>query len=212
MRKQAITMLSVVLLVSLAGCSFLSGPVEFDASKATIADETVEATGYEEAEVEEQVIEREFSRAGVTKEIRVTNWAAMYERSIDLGPLGDRRAAVVSVYATPKIELAGQGPYNPVGDYSNEEIVQLVQDQYEGLRNVQQVSERQVSVLGQSTTVTKFSATATLESGGEVDVFLHVTKVEHGDDFVIAIAVHPRVLPNEQSKVDAMFQNIQHEA
>lgn len=211
MRNQVVAVVSVVLLVSLAGCSFLSGPIEFSASQATVADATVADSGYEEVEVSEDVIEREFSRAGVTREVRVTNWMAMYERQVDLGPLGSQRAAVVSVLATPKIEIAGQGPFSPVADYSNEDLVQLVQQQYEGLSDVQEVDERQVSMLGETATVTRYAATATLDGGGEVDVYLHVTKVEHGDDYVIAVAVHPQSLPGEQQRVDALFQNVEHE-
>jgi hypothetical protein len=212
MGTKALAVVSVLLLVSLSGCSFLAGPLEFSANKATIADAAVEDAGYEEVAVTEDVIEREFSRAGVTKQVRVTNWMAMYERSIDLGALGTQRAAVVSILSTPKIEIAGQGPFNPVGDYSNADLVTLVQDQYEGLSDLQQVEDRRVSILGQTATVSKYSATATLDGGAEVDVYLHVTKVEHGDDYVIAVAVHPQALPNAQQRVDAMLQNVQHEA
>lgn len=211
MRRQTIATMAVVLLVLLAGCSALSGPLTFSANKATVADATVQETGYEETAVKEVVIEREISRVGVTKQVKVTNWQAMYERTVDLGPLGEKRAAVVSVFSTPKVEIAGQGPFNPIADYSNEQLVTLVQQQYSGMSNVQQVSTRQVSMLGKTATVTKFSATATMKGGAQVEVFLHVTKVEHGDDFVIAVAVHPQQFPDEQQKIDAMFQNIQHD-
>ena len=204
--------IAVLLLVSFAGCSALSGPLEFSASQATVADAAVEQSGYTEVDVKQNVIEREITRAGVTKQVRVENWQAMYERQVDLGPLGKKRAAVFSVFSTPQVKVAGQGPFNPIADYSNEELVTLVQQQYKGMSNVEQVSERQVSTLGTTTTVTKFSAKATLQGGSQIDVFLHVTKIQHGDDFIIAIAVHPQDIPNEQQKIDAMFQNIQHES
>lgn len=210
MHSRPKTVIAVVLLVSLAGCSALSGPLEFSASQATIADAAVEESGYTEVAVEEDVIEREITRAGVTKQVRVANWRAMYEKKVDLGPVGERRAAVVSVFSTPQVEIAGQGPFNPVADYSNKQLVDLVQQQYQGMSDIQQVSERDVSILGTTTTVSKFSAKATLTGGSSVDVYLHVTKVKHGDDIIIAIAVHPQDLPNEQQKVDALFQNIQH--
>ena len=210
MHSRPKVVIAVALLVSLAGCSALSGPLEFSASQATISDAAVENSGYTEVAVEEDVIEREITRAGVTKEVRVENWRAMYEKQVDLGPLGEKRAAVVSVFSTPQVEIAGQGPFNPVADYSNAELVDLVQQQYDGMNNVQQVSEREVSTLGTTTTVSKFSAQATLDGGSSIDVYLHVTKVQHGDDIVIAIAVHPQDLPNEQQKIDALFQNIQH--
>jgi len=211
MRRHTIGVLALVLLVSLAGCSALSGPLTFSANQATVADATVQETGYEEAKVTDVVIEREITRAGVTKTVKVTNWQAMYERTVDLGPLGEKRAAVVSVFSTPKVEIAGQGPFNPVADYDNEQLVTLVQQQYSGMSNVQPVSERQVSMLGQTTTVSKFSATASLDGGAQVDVFLHVTRVGHGEDYVIAVAVHPQQLSGEQQKIDAMFQNVQHD-
>lgn len=212
MEFRAKSLLAVLLVVSLAGCSVITGgPLEFEASPATINDAAVEEAGYEEVDVKEQVIEREISRAGITQEVRVTNWQAMYERELDLGPAGEQRAAVVSVFTTPKVEFAGQGPFNPIADYSNKELVDLVQEQYSGMQNVEEESERQVSILGETTTVSTFTATATLEDGTQIDVLLHVTKVETDDDFVIAVGVHPEQLPNEQQRVDAMFQNIQHE-
>lgn len=210
MHSRPKTVIAVLLIVSLAGCSALSGPLEFSASQATFADAAVEESGYTEVAVEEDVIEREITRAGVTKQVRVSNWRAMYERQIDLGPAGEKRAAVVSVFSTPQVEIAGQGPFNPVADYSNRELVDLVQQQYESMSDVEQVSERQVSTLGTTTTVTKFSAQATLQGGASVDVYLHVTKVEHGDDIIIAIAVHPQDLQNEQQAIDSLLQNIEH--
>lgn len=210
MQSRPKVVIAVVLLVSLAGCSALTGPLEFSASQATVSDAAVEQSGYTEVAVEQDVIEREITRAGVTKQVRVENWRAMYERQVDLGPLGEQRAAVVSVFSTPQVEIAGQGPFNPVADYSNRQLVDLVQQQYQGMSDVEQVSERQVSILGTTATVSKFSAKGTLDGGSSIDVYLHVTKVQHGDDIIIAIAVHPQDLPNEQETVDALFQNIKH--
>ena len=44
----------------------------------------------------------------------------------------------------------------------------------------------------------------------DIDVYVHLTKVRHDGDYVIAIAVHPQGLPGEEERVDALLEGIEH--
>ena len=88
--------------------------------------------------------------------------------------------------------------------------MQFVQQYSSGLCYIQRVSERNVTIQGTETAVTKFSATATIE-GQEVDVFINVTKYRSGDDFVVAVGVYPQQLEGqEESNVLSMMRAIDH--
>lgn len=213
MRRKQLAAVTLVLLVGLAGCSMLSGPVTFSANKATVSDQALSQTNYEETSVDTQVINRTFSAAGQSKNVTVTNWIAQYDRTVDLGPLGEKRAAVFSTVATPQVKVLDQGPFNPVSDYSNEELVMLLQQNYESIDNVQHVDNYSATMLGEETTVGKFSADAKLQGGQSVDVYVHVTKVQAGDDYVIAAAVYPQQMDDKESqRVKTLMAGVQHES
>lgn len=201
----------VALLVVSSGClGILSGPITFSASKATAADQAIEETRYEEAAVEESTISRTFTVADQSKDVEVTNWIAMYERTISIAGIGDQRAAVFSAFSSPEVEVLGE-TFNPIEDYSEKELAETAQQQYEGLTIGNAIGERNVTMLDQSTTVTKFEGRATLSGGQSVDVYVHVTKVKHEGDFVVAVAIHPQQLDGEQQKIDTLLQSLEHE-
>lgn len=209
-RRRSAAVVALALLVAASGCmGFLSGPITFEANKATESQQALQETNYQEENVSQSVITREFSAAGQTKKVKVTNWAAKYHRTVSVPVLGEREAAVFVLFSTPKVKFAGQGPFNPVADYSNEELVKLVQEQYKGLEDVKQVGNYSATMLGNETSVGKFSAKATFKNGQSVDVYVHVTKVEHGSDYVVAVAVHPQNV-EEQQKIIRLLEGAQH--
>lgn len=208
MQRTTLTAVALAVLVALAGCGMLTGDLSFSASPATVDDATLEDTGYEEANVSEQVVTREFSAAGQSKNVTVTNHVAMYERSVDVPVLGEQRAAVFGAFASPEVSVLGQS-FNPIEDYSDRELAALAQDQYSGLTVGDQVGTRSVTVLGKSANVTKFDGEAAI-GGSTVDVYVHVTKVKHDGDFVVAIAIYPQALDGEQESVDELLAGLRH--
>jgi hypothetical protein len=76
---------------------------------------------------------------------------------------------------------------------------------------VERVSSRQITVLGKETTVTKYAAKTTVQ-GREVDVYVHVTKLQHESDFIVALGIYPRQLDGEQSNILEMMRAIEHPA
>jgi len=47
-------------------------------------------------------------------------------------------------------------------------------------------------------------------AGSAVDVFVHVTKVQHEGDFVVVVAVYPQRFPDEESAVFTLLSGLQH--
>lgn len=200
----------VGVLTMTAGCGFLTGSeaLAFAASPATVDDATLSESGYEEAEVSEQVVTREFSAAGQTREVEVTNQLARYERQVDLGPLGSERGAVFVAFASPEVSFAGQS-FNPLADMSAREVLGQFDSEYEGISVGDQVGERSVSVLGGSSDLAKFEGTADL-SGTSVDVYLHTTTVKHEDDYVVTVAIYPQRLSGEEETVVDLHEGLRH--
>jgi len=208
--RQQVAPVVVASLLMLAGCGFITGSdaLTFSASPATASDAALSETGYEETNVTERTVSREFTAAGQTREVAVTNQLAQYERRVDLGPLGSQRAAVFVAFASPEVEV-GPETFNPIADMSEREILQRFESAYEGISVGQQVGSRSVTALGGSATLTKFEGTATL-GGSEVDVYVHAAKLQHEGDFVVAVGIYPQELDGEEAKVVTLVEGLEH--
>ena len=208
--RQTVAPVALALVMITAGCGFITGSeaLAFGASPATVSDQAVSETGYEETNVSEQVVTREFSAANQTREVEVTNQLAQYERQVDLGPLGSERAAVFVALASPEVEIATQ-TFNPLADMSEREILRQFESEYDSISVGDQVDNRSVTVLGESTGVKKFEGTASI-GGSEVDVYIHATTVKHEGDFVVAVAIYPQQLDGEERKVVTLLEGLEH--
>jgi len=203
--------LALAVLMTTAGCGFITGSesLSFSANQATVSDATLSETGYEEVSVEAANITRNFSAAGQERQVEVTNWIAQYERQVSLGPLGDRRAAVFAGLSTPAVEILGQ-TFNPVANFDNRQIIQRFQKQYDSVSVGDRVDTAQVEALGEERNVSRYEGTAQL-AGNDVDVYIHLAKFRHGDDYVVALAVYPQRLDGERSRAVSMFEGVEHE-
>ena len=198
-----------------AGCA---GMLEdsLSSAPATVSPAALEDTGYGEHAIDEVVIERTVGRFGLEKTIEVSNWYAEYDRALSLNALGLTRvqAAVVAVLTTPQISFLGK-TFNPVGEYSTDELVELIQDRYDRLEDVQHVDETSVSVLGTETALARYLASARLiDTGATIDVYLQVSEpVAHGEDFVIGVAVYPQAggLETESGSVRTLLEGLEHD-
>ncbi|WP_222915734.1 DUF6517 family protein [Natrinema sp. SYSU A 869] len=204
-----------------AGTGIVAGCTGFvreslSSTPGTVSRTALEETGYEEHTVEEVVVERTVGRFGIERSIEAKNWYAEYDRAIALDSVGLTRvqAAVVSVLTTPQVSVLGK-TFNPVGEYSTDELVALIQERYDRLEDVQSVDEDSVSILGTETTLARYEARARLISvGTTLDVYLEVSDpIEHGDDFVICVAVYPQLrgLETESGSVRTMLGALEHE-
>ncbi|PCR92764.1 DUF6517 family protein [Natrinema ejinorense] len=198
-----------------AGCTGLVRD-SLSSTPGTVPAAALEETGYDEHTVEEVVVERTVGRFGIERSIEASNWYAEYDRAIALDSLGLTRiqAAVVSVLTTPQVSVLGK-TFNPVGDYSTDDLVELIQNRYDRLEDVEYVDEESVVVLGTETTLARYRASARLITAGTtLDVFLALSEpVAHGDDFAICVAVYPQLqgLEAESGFVRTMLESVEHE-
>lgn len=207
---QVLGSLAVALLVVAGGCvGVLTGEeaLAVEADPVGVADGPREEAGYETLGEEQMTVNRSFTVAGQTRNVSVTNHVAAYGRVVELGPLSTEPYARVTVLATPGVEVAGR-TLNPVGELSNRELATRLQSQYDSIEDVSPAGNRTVEILGEDRTVSRFDATTTA-AGVELDLLLHVTKFRHGEDFVVAVGVHPARLDGEGDRVRTMFRGIE---
>ncbi|MDZ5812219.1 DUF6517 family protein [Halorubrum sp. AD140] len=213
-RRRALAAGGAVGLAALAGCTALDvatgDPAEFAAGTATVADATLDESGYELNEVYEDARTREFDVAGVTREVRVTSRIAEYDKAVEL--FGERyQAAVFAVLTTPRVEVLGQA-FNPVGDLDDEERAELIVDRYEGVSDLERSSEYTTDVLDTDARVVVYAGDGEIE-GTDVSVELefHVAEaVEAGGDYVVPLAAYPEAFGDGEN-VRRMLNGIEHD-
>lgn len=211
--RKRVAAVALAILLATSGCiGFLTGSEAktFEAEWAKTEQSVANNAGYNLNSTEEVTIQREFTVAGQTRTVKVINKISTYQKEMDLGPLGEKKVGVFAVISTPAVEL-GPKTFNPVADYSNEDLVMLLASQYESISNVQKVSEQNITVLGTESTVTKFSAQASF-GGTNVDVYIHVTKVRDGADFVVPIGIYPQKKDGEAQSIVSMMKAVTHPA
>lgn len=212
-RRRFIVGAGAGVTLGVAGClGVITGeePAEFEASPSSVSQATLDDTGYEQAAVEEVVIEDEVEAGGESRDVVVTNYQAEYEKTIDMGPLGEQRGAVFTALTTPQVSVLGR-EFNPVGDMTPEELAEMVQDQYEGLDDIQHLEDGEVTIQGEVTVQSKFSAEAEFE-GQSVPVYLHVSEAaELGDDLVVTVGAYPEMAPEEENVI-ALMESVESDA
>jgi hypothetical protein len=211
MNRNILAGVLVAALVVTSGCTgVLSGPLTFSASEATVSDAALEETGYEHNRTDKMEVSRTFSAAGQSKEVEVTNWISEYHQRAGLPGVGEHKVAVFATFASPKVEVLGKS-FNPLSKYDNRQLAEQFTTQLDSVNDVRKVGSRNQTMLGQSTEVTKFEASVQTTAGIEFDAYIHVTKVEHGDDFVVALAVYPQKLSGQSDKVGRLLRGVEHE-
>ncbi|MDS0298993.1 DUF6517 family protein [Halogeometricum sp. S1BR25-6] len=211
-KRVVAAVLAVAMLTTTSGCiGFLTGDeaLSFAAEPAVVDESAADSAGYSTDGPRVLSVNRTVSAAGQERQVVAENQVTTYRKTLDLG-IFEADLGVFTVVSTPAVEIAGQ-TLNPIGEFSNRRLVSLVQDQYQGLNDVQEVSSQTITVQGRQTEVTKYSGTATVQ-GQEVDVYVHVTKYRDGDDFVVAIGVYPQRLDGEEANVLSMMRAIEHPA
>lgn len=214
-RRGALGLAGAVGLAGLAGCTALDvatgdEPAEFGAGTATVADATLSDTGYELNDVSDQSVTREFEVAGSTREVRVTNTIAEYDKAVEL--FGENyQAAVFAALATPQVEVLGEA-FNPIEDLSPDERAALIADRYEGVSDLERGSQYTTEVLGSDAEVVVYAADGEIEGTGvSVELEFHVgAPVEAGSDFVVPLAAYPAPFGDGEN-VRSMMNGIEHE-
>jgi hypothetical protein len=209
-RRTFLATCGAAISATTAGCGFVLGnePARFSASPAAVPDAVLGETSYEAEGTEEVELEREFTVAGQSRRVIVTNVRAKYEKAVEFGGLGSQRAAVFTALTTPKAEVLGK-TFNPVEELSATELAERAQDQYDGVNNVQRQSSSDVTINGTTTQQAKFAATTTF-AGTSVDIFLHVSEaVSLGSDFLVTFGGYPQLLSGEESTILRLMESVE---
>ena len=197
-------------ILGLSGClGLLPGDLtSFEAQPADVSQSVLSDTEYQDGGVDEIVNEETFEAAGQSETVVVTSYLSEYTKSIDLGPLGEHESAMFAVLATPKVEILGQ-TFNPVGEMSTEELVDLIAENYDELGDIEFEEDTTTTILTQTVTESLFVAEASID-GQPVDLSLHVTEAaERGDDFVVTIGAYPQQLESEeQSNIRSLIEAV----
>jgi hypothetical protein len=198
------------LLAATAGClGVITGDGSYAASPATVADDAAADADYEHARTERSTVERTFSAADQERTVEVTNWMVEYHKTVSIGPLAERKAAVFGTFTSPNVSVLGQS-FNPLSKLSTREIANRMQGQYEGLSVGDEIDSVEVQITGTATTVSTFEGTATFD-GQAVDVFLVLNDpVKHEGDFVVCMAVYPQDMDGEHETVVGLMQSLEH--
>lgn len=216
-RRSVLTASATAGIVATAGClDFILGDddLSFSATQASVSESALAEAGYQERRVREESLEREFEAGGSSRTVSITNWYAEYDRTVDLSILGgEQRASTFTAITTPKAKVLGQ-TFNPVDDMSTAELVQTVQDRYEGFGNLEEQGSQSATLLDKSTTVTRFTGTAEhAASGTEIDVELQVAEaVGSNDDYALAYGAYPqRIADSERENYFTLLGGVQHD-
>lgn len=214
-RRQFVAAAAVGSLGASAGClgSLIESATTVSASPAIVAESAAGEAGYEYKGTTKKVI----TKTVAGEDVEATNYISEYTRTIEtpLGMLGGSvEAGVFAVITTPKVSVAGKD-FNPVGEMSNDEIVELIQNQYENLKVGNSVGGRAVDkALGKIISIESYEGKATFQGQQGVDVFLDIAQPDHGDDHLVLAAVYPDdknlQLKSERERVDTMVGGLKH--
>lgn len=210
-RTRPVTALLLTALLLLSGCTAAitgSEPIAFEADPAGVDAETVNEREYEQVDQQNLTAERTVSFAEQERTVKITNHLTSYEKQTGPMPAG----GMLTVFSSPSAEVLGQA-VNPITRMSNDQLVSTVveQSESESIENIEKVSEHNVTVNGEKTTVTKYEGTTTIE-GERVDVYLHLTKIQVADDTIVAVGVYPQEAESfAHDDMDALMQGLQHE-
>lgn len=195
-------------LASLSGCLGLAGLDDHEATPGGVEADTRESSDYQQVGIDDITIEESVGVGPVEESIRVVNYLTEHEKSIDMGPLGEQRGAVFMVLTTPRIGIPNY-QFNPVEDMSTRELVDLVENNYDEMDDIEHQEDYSMTILDQETTASRFTASAQFD-GEDVEVYLHVSEaVETDDDLLVTIGVYPQqVSAQERENIDSLMEGV----
>lgn len=214
-RRRLLAALAGSTAVAVAGCAGSSedGGYEFDAEPARVPSDAASEAGYEGEEPESFTLEQEFDVAGVNAQVSATTWVAGYEN-------GDNGSALL-VGSTPDASVGGQS-VNPLVRANDTELIrrllERVDDTDIGGENtdieaddIETRGTETRTVLGEEVEISILETTIDAESteGGEMEdvpVLLYVGTVQHRDDVVALIGVHPTAVDASDPLLSLMEQ------
>jgi len=221
-RRELLAAVAASTSVAVAGCAGggEDGNYEFDADPARVPAGAASAAGYDGEEPEAFTIEQEFDVAGVNARVSATTWAAGYENP-------DNGSALF-VASTPDASVAGQS-VNPLVRADDTELIRRLLEQADDqgvggddteveADDIESRGTETRTILGSEVEVSILETTVDaevgddVEGGGEVEdvpVLLYLATVQHRDDVIAAVGVHP-VEVDARDDLLSLMEQIEH--
>jgi hypothetical protein len=217
-RRGLLAAIAASTSVAVAGCAGgEDGSYEFDASPARIPPNAASEAGYEGEPPESFVIEQEFDVAGVNAQVSATTWVAGYQNQ--------NNGSGLFVASTPDASVGGQS-VNPLVRADDAELIRRLLEQAdqrgiggEGTdvqaEDIEERGSETRTILGQEVEVSILETTVDAQvSAGDnqsgnvedVPVFLYVATVQHEEDVVALVGVHPTAVDARESVLSLMEQ------
>ncbi|PAU84150.1 hypothetical protein CK500_06875 [Halorubrum salipaludis] len=206
--------------VAVAGCAGAggeNGSYEFDAEPASVPSSAASEAGYEGEDPESFTLEQEFDVAGVNAQVSATTWAAGYENA-------DNGSALF-VASTPDASVGGQS-VNPLVRADDTELIRRLLEQVDqqGIggdgtdieaSDIEDRGSETRTILGEEVEISILETTVDAEvdagdgQSGEVEdvpVYLYVGTVQHEEDVIALVGVHPTAVDASESLFSLMEQ------
>lgn len=215
MNRQLAIGVLLAVTVATSGCVQLAtgGPVTFEASPATVDEAALQDAGYEAQDRDTFVVNRTVDVPVLgERRVEITNHVATYAGSVEENATAENASAgALIVLSTPQAKVAGQGT-NPLGRAPLKELVSRLASRAGGEQSdVTHVGSESVTMLGTATTVEIFEST-TQRDGRTVTTHVYVTRVAHGDDYVVAVGVVPEeFVDREEATILSLMGSVEHE-
>lgn len=220
-RRGLLAALAASTSVAVAGCSAAEdGSYEFDAEPARIPSDAASEAGYKGEEPESFTLEQEFDMAGVNAQVSATTWAAGYENS--------QNGSALFVASTPDASVGGQS-VNPLVRADDAELIRRLLEQVEqqGIggedtdiqaEDIETRGSETRTILGEEVDVSILETTidAEVDAGGnqsgeveDVPVLLYVGTVQHREDVIALVGVHP-VAVDADDALFSLMEEVEH--
>jgi len=217
-RRRLLAAIAASTSVAVAGCAGVEdGSYEYDAAPASVPSSAASEAGYEGEDPESFTIEQEFEIAGVNAQLSATTWVAGYENP--------ENGSALFVASTPNASVGGQS-VNPLVRADETELIRRLLDQVDqrGIggdgtdieaSNIEERGSETRTVLGQEVEIAILETTVDAEvdagegeSGSveDVPVYLYVGTVQHNDDVIALVGVHPTAVDASESLLSLMEQ------
>lgn len=204
--------LLLVLAITTSGCAGLISEEKtyaFEASPATVQDDVHDELGYMNETISNITVNESFSVLDITRNVEITNRRVRYEKQVN-----EITGAQFTTLSIPNFTIAGRS-FNLLENASEEQIIRQAVEKPDRFGNITRINTTEGQVLGKNTTVKTFAVDqankSTNDGFGEYsgELRLHITKVTHNDDVVVAMGTYPSII-DEKSAVIRMMENLEH--
>lgn len=209
--RRSVLIAAAAGLAATGGClEFAAGtaPLRTQATRATVADGALAETGYEVSRSERREETYTVTTAGQSRKIEAACYVSEYRRRLSTGAITDEYLGTVSVTSAPRTELFGRTSH-PLEGLSDRQLASDLQSEYEGFEEIEHVETDEVSLLGVRRDVDVYRA-ETEKAGELIDVIVHLLSIDHGEDHLVGVGVHPASLSGEKQRIRTLLKRIEY--